>query len=161
MLECSEGCCERCACRSLLWRDDTIMRHREEGGGRGRRGGISLGGEMKLAWSEKVRRRRKERDGWGGDWGRRVRRKPVRERVTRCAILSFTGRWCCVTSLQWHCHLPCHCDTTLTWVNLCDIIQGVFFNWTSPLDCPPPKFALTGPPLNFLSVGIIFTSPDT
>ena len=40
-------------------------------------------------------------------------------------------------------------------------IQGVFFNWASPLDCPPPKFAWTGPPLNFLSVGIIFTSPDT
>ena len=96
--------------------------HDNEAQGGGRRGGISLGGEMKLAWSEKVRRWRKERDGWGGYWGRRVRWKPVRERVTRCAILSFTGRWCCVTSLQWHCHLPCHCDTTLTWVNLCDII---------------------------------------
>ena len=29
------------------------------------------------------------------------------------------------------------------------------------LDWPPPKFAWTGPPLNFLGVGIIFTSPDT
>ena len=122
------------------WHDNEAHVRREE------RGGISLGGEMKLAWSEKVRRRRKERDGWGGCWGRRVRRKPVRERVTRCAILSFTGRWCCVTSLQWHCHLPCHCDTTLTWVNLCDIIQGVFFNWASPLDWPPPNLLGLAPP---------------
>jgi len=32
---------------------------------------------------------------------------------------------------------------------------------TMSLDWPPPKFAWTGPPLIFLSVGIIFTSPDT
>ena len=32
------------------------------------------------------------------------------------------------------------------------LIQGVFFNWASPLDWPP---------LTFLSVWIIFTSPDT
>ena len=39
-------------------------------------------------------------------------------------------------------------------------IQGVFFNWASPLDWPP-QICLEWPPLNFLSVGIIFTSPDT
>ena len=43
-------------------------------------------------------------------------------------------------------------------------ITGCFFNWDSPENVsrlPPPKFASTGPPLNFLSVGITFTSPDT
>ena len=40
-------------------------------------------------------------------------------------------------------------------------LQGVFFNWPPPLDWPPPKNASTGPPLNFLSVGITFTLPDT
>ena len=41
---------------------------------------------------------------------------------------------------------------------------GWFFNWPSPENVSrlaPPKFAWTGPPLNLVSVGIIFTSPDT
>ena len=40
------------------------------------------------------------------------------------------------------------------------IVQGVFFNWASPLDCPPQS-CLDWPPLNYPSVGIIYTSPDT
>ena len=47
---------------------------------------------------------------------------------------------------------------------LLKLIQGDFFNWASPENVSrlaPPKFAWTGPPLNCLSVGIIFTSPDT
>ena len=40
------------------------------------------------------------------------------------------------------------------------IVQGVFFNWPPPLDWPPQK-CFDWPPLNFLSVGITFTSPDT
>ena len=46
----------------------------------------------------------------------------------------------------------------------CTHVQGDFFNWPSPENVSrlaPPKFAWTGPPLNFVSVGIIFTSPDT
>ena len=42
-----------------------------------------------------------------------------------------------------------------------DFVQGVFFNWASPLDWAPPKVLRLAPPLNFLSVGITFTSPDT
>ena len=49
-------------------------------------------------------------------------------------------------------------------VNVSKLIQGDFFNWASPENVsrlPPPKFAWTGSPLNFLGVGIIFTSQDT
>ena len=44
-------------------------------------------------------------------------------------------------------------------------VQHDFFNWASPENVSrlaSLKFAWTGPPfLNFLGVGIIFTSPDT
>ena len=43
-------------------------------------------------------------------------------------------------------------------------IQGGFFNWASPENVSrlaPPQICLVWPPLNFLSVWIIFNSPDT
>ena len=55
--------------------------------------------------------------------------------------------------------LPCPVE-----LDLYKVLQGDFFNWPSPENVSrlaPPKFAWTGPPLNFVSVGIIFTSPDT
>ena len=36
-----------------------------------------------------------------------------------------------------------------------------FFNWPPPSILAPPQNASNGPPLDFLSVGITFTSPDT
>ena len=44
------------------------------------------------------------------------------------------------------------------------MLQGDFFNWASPENVSrlaPPQICLDWPSLNFLSVGIIFTSPDT
>ena len=41
------------------------------------------------------------------------------------------------------------------WIRLLSILQGDFFNWASPENfsrLAPPKFAWSGPPLNFLSV---------
>ena len=43
-------------------------------------------------------------------------------------------------------------------------LQGDFFNWPSPENVSrlaPSQICLDWPPLNFLSVGVIFTSPDT
>ena len=40
-------------------------------------------------------------------------------------------------------------------------VQGVFFNWAYPLDWATQKMLRLAPPLNFLSVGITFTSTDT
>ena len=38
---------------------------------------------------------------------------------------------------------------------------AMFFNWAHPLDWATQKMLRLAPPLNFLSVGITFTSPDT
>ena len=47
----------------------------------------------------------------------------------------------------------------------CFYLQGDFFNWASPENvsrlAPPPQICLDWASLNFLGVGIIFTSPDT
>ena len=53
-----------------------------------------------------------------------------------------------------HGTLPTH-NQSLLITNLGRIIQGDFFNWASPENVSrlaPPKFAWSGPPLNFLSV---------
>ena len=49
-------------------------------------------------------------------------------------------------------------DIFCIFLNAC---YRVFFLTGPPFRLTPPKNASTGPPLNFLSVGITFTLPDT